>query len=82
MEQLIIMHLPNIKFHALFCTTPIRLRLISLACGKVCELLVQDKWFSLCTLASPTSKTYHCDMTEILFKVALNLNQTIKQTLP
>jgi hypothetical protein len=37
-------------------------------CGQVCQWLVTDQWFSLCTM----DKTERHDITEILLKVALN----------
>jgi hypothetical protein len=43
-------------------------------CDKVCQWLATGRWFSP---VSPTNKTDHHDITEILLKVALN---TIKQT--
>ena len=58
-----------------------RLRLTCIAHDKVCQLPAQGRWFSPGTLASSTSKTDRRDMTEILLKVALNPNQTNKQTL-
>ena len=42
-------------------------------CDKVGQLPAQDRWFSPGTPASSTSKT-DLDMTEIMFKVALNPN--------
>jgi hypothetical protein len=41
-------------------------------CDKVCQSLVADQWFSLCTLVSFTNKTDSYDISEILLKVALN----------
>jgi hypothetical protein len=46
-------------------------------CDKVCQWLAKGRWFSLCIPVSSTNKTDCHDITEILFKVALN---TIKQT--
>ena len=46
-------------------------------CDKVCQWLATGQWFSLVPPVSPTNKTDHHDITEILLKVALN---TIKQT--
>ena len=45
---------------------------------KVCHWLATGRWFSLDTPVSPTNKTDHYDITEILLKVALN---TISLTL-
>jgi hypothetical protein len=46
---------------------------------KVCQLLAHGQWFSPGTPASPTTKTGHHDIAEILLKVALNTkNQIIK----
>ena len=41
-------------------------------CDKICQLPAQGQWFSPCTPASSNSKIDHCDMTEILLKLALN----------
>jgi hypothetical protein len=46
-------------------------------CDKVCQWLATGRWFSQGPPVSSTDKTDHHDLTEILFKVALN---TIKQT--
>ena len=40
-------------------------------CDKVCQWLPAGRWFSP---VSSTNKTYHCNITEILLKVALNTN--------
>jgi hypothetical protein len=40
-------------------------------CDKVCQSLVADQWFSLCTPVSFTNKTDSYDISEILLKVAL-----------
>ena len=41
-------------------------------CYKVCQWLAAGRWFSLGIPVSPTNKTDHHDITEILLKVALN----------
>ena len=41
-------------------------------CDKVCQWLAAGRWFSLGTLVSSTNKTDCHDITEILWKVALN----------
>jgi hypothetical protein len=41
-------------------------------CDKVCQWLATGPWFSLGTSVSSTNKTDFHDITEILFKVALN----------
>jgi hypothetical protein len=51
-------------------------------CDKVCQSLAIGLWFSLGTLVSSTNKSDHHDITEILFKVALNIiNQPNNLTL-
>ena len=50
-------------------------------CAKVCQWIAAGQWFSLVTPVSSTNKTDHHDLTEILFKVALNNikpNQSIR----
>jgi hypothetical protein len=39
---------------------------------KACQWLAAGRWFSPGTLVSSTNKTDHHDITEILWKVALN----------
>ena len=56
------------------------LRLTRIARDKVCQLPAQGQWCSPGTPTSSTSKTDRRDMTEMLLKVALNTNQTNKQT--
>jgi hypothetical protein len=46
-------------------------------CDKVCQWRATGQWFSSGSPVSSINKTDHCDITEILLKVALN---TIKQT--
>jgi hypothetical protein len=48
-------------------------------CDKVCQWLVAGRWFSLSNPISSTNKTDCHDITEILLKVALNINQSINQ---
>jgi hypothetical protein len=43
----------------------------AVACDKVYQLLAHGRWFSPGTPASPTTKTGHHDIAEILLKVAL-----------
>ena len=53
-------------------------------CNKVCQWLATSRWFSLGTPVSSTNKTDRHDITEILWRVALNNKankQTNKQTL-
>ena len=45
---------------------------------KVYQLLAQVRWFSLGTPASSATKTGRNDITEILWKVALNTKNQIK----
>jgi hypothetical protein len=45
---------------------------------KVYQLLVDGQWFSLGTPASSTTKTSRHDIAEILLKVALKHNKSIK----
>jgi len=55
----------------------IRARCTSL-CDKVCQWLATGRWFSLGTPVSSTNNTDRHDITEILFKMALNtINQSI-----
>jgi hypothetical protein len=42
------------------------------ALNNVCQLIATGQWFSSGTPVSPTNKTDHHDITEILLKVALN----------
>ena len=50
------------------------------ASDRVCQLLAHDRWFSLGTPASSTTKTGRHDIAEIVLKVALNTkNQSISQ---
>ena len=48
------------------------------ASDKVYQLLAQGRWFSPGTPASSTTKTGRHDIAEILLKVALNTNKSIK----
>ena len=41
-------------------------------CDKVCQLPAEGQWFSPGTPVSATNEIDHCDITEILLKVALN----------
>ena len=51
-------------------------------CDKVCQWLATSRGFSLSPLVSFTNKTDPHDITEILFKMALNtIKQTKKQTI-
>jgi hypothetical protein len=45
---------------------------------KTYQLLAHGRWFSLCTLASSTTKTGRHDIVDILLKVALNTKNQIK----
>jgi hypothetical protein len=45
---------------------------------KVYQLLAHGRWFSPGTPASPTTKTGRHDIAEILLKVALKLQKSIK----
>jgi hypothetical protein len=52
--------------------------LLAAASDKVYQLFAHDRWFSLDTPASSTTKIGHHDIAEILLKVALNTkNQSI-----
>ena len=42
-------------------------------CDKVCQWLAADQWFSLVTLVSSTNKTDRHIITELFWKVALNI---------
>ena len=57
---------------------PFRERCTTL-CDKVCQCPVAGRWFSSGTPVSSTNKTDRHDITEILFKVALNI---IKPVIP
>ena len=46
--------------------------LYTTVCDKVCQWFATGRWFSPCTQASSTSKTYRHKITEILLKVALS----------
>jgi hypothetical protein len=50
---------------------PLRTRCTTL-CNKVCQWLATGRWFSPDIPVSSTNKTDHHDITEMLFKVALN----------
>jgi hypothetical protein len=50
----------------------------AVASDKVYQLLAHGRWFSLGTPASSTTKTGRQDIAEILFKVALRHQQSIK----
>jgi len=50
----------------------------SAASDKVYQLLAHGRWFSPSTPASPTTKTGHHDIAEILLKVVLNTKNQIK----
>jgi hypothetical protein len=49
--------------------------LLEAASDKVYQLLAHDRWFSLGTPASSTTKTGRRDIAEILLNVALNTKQ-------
>ena len=51
---------------------------LAAASDKVYQLLAQDRWFSLGTPASFTTKTGRHDIAELLLKVALNTNIQIQ----
>jgi hypothetical protein len=51
---------------------------LAAASDKVYQLLAHDRWFSLDTPASSTTKTGRHDIAEILLKVALNTKNQIK----
>ena len=51
---------------------------LAAASDKVYQLLVDGQWFSLGTPASSTTKTSRHDIAEILLKVALKHNKSIK----
>jgi hypothetical protein len=51
---------------------------LSAASDKVYQLLAHGLWFSPGTPASSTTKTGRHDIAEILLKVALNTNKSIK----
>ena len=72
---LIAKHFNNMIGH-MWVRISIRARCTTL-CGKVYQWLAIGRWFSPVPLVSSTNKTDRHDITEILFKVALN---TIKQT--
>jgi len=53
---------------------------LTVASGKVYQLLAHGRWFSLGTPASSTTKTGRHDIAEILLKLPLNtINQSINQ---
>jgi hypothetical protein len=45
----------------------------TILCGKVCQRLAADQWFSLGTPVSSTNKADRNDITEILLKKAFNI---------
>ena len=51
---------------------------LAAASDKVYQLLAHDRWFSPCTPASSTTKTGRHDIAEILLKVALKHQKSIK----
>jgi hypothetical protein len=55
--------------------------MILLASDKVYQLLDHDRWFSLGTPASSTTKTGRHDIADILLKVALNMKNHINQSI-
>jgi hypothetical protein len=54
---------------------------LAAASDKVYQLLAHGQWLSLGTAASSTTKTGRHDIAEIQLKLALNINQSINQTL-
>jgi hypothetical protein len=52
---------------------------VATASGKVYQLLAHDRWFSLCTPASSTTKIGLHDIAEILLKVALKDKKSNKK---
>jgi hypothetical protein len=52
---------------------------LAAASDKAYQLLAHGQWFSLCTPASSTTKTGCHDIAEILLKVVLKHNKSIKQ---
>ena len=58
---------------SLWARIPLRLGVLDTTlCDEVCQCLAVGRWFSPCTPVSSTNKTERHDITEILFKVALN----------
>ena len=83
-----VVELPNNSYKPIANTAWIRARLCTLQKGstrltaasvKVYQLLVHGWRFSLCTPASPTTKTCRHDIAEILLKVALNTKYKINK---
>jgi hypothetical protein len=79
--------LPNNSYRPITNTVWVRARLCRLQKGctrfaaasdKLYQLLAHGRWFSLCTLASSTTKTGRHDIVEIGLKVALNTINLIK----
>ena len=62
----------------LWVRLPLRARCTT-SCDTVCQWLVTDRWFSPGTPVSSTNKTDRHDITEILFKVALNTRKQPKK---
>jgi len=60
------------------CKLQKRCTRLTVASGKVYQLLAHGRWFSPGTSASSTSKTGRHDIAEILLKVALNTINQIK----
>jgi len=54
---------------------------LAAASDKVYQLLAHGPWFSQGTPASSTTKTGRHDIAEILLKLELNTNQSIKQAI-
>ena len=66
-------HCVQLPMQSVWVQTPLRRGVLDTAlCDKVCQWLVEGRWFSLSTLFFSTNKTDCQDITEILLKVALN----------
>ena len=63
----------------LWVRTPLRRDILNTTlCNQVCQWFATGRWFSPGTLVSPTNKSEHLEISQILLKVALStLNQTI-----
>jgi hypothetical protein len=69
----------NVKLMVL--NVNLKIKLDTTISDKVCQWFATGRWFSSGTPVSPTNKTDHHDITEILLKVALNtinLNPNLK----
>ena len=81
--------LPNNSYKPITNTVWVRARLCKLqksctrlaaASDKVYQLFAHGRWFSPCTPASSTTKTGRHDIAEILLKVAIKHQKSIKST--